>query len=106
MAVKRKYPVGIQSFEKLRTDGYIYVDKPPLIYKMITEEKLTTSLNENIQRHAGMMGESYDDTFAELKRMYDGYHFSKRKTDIYNPFSLVNAMYSGEITKYWFNSAT
>lgn len=37
MAPLRKYPVGIQSFEKIRTDGYIYVDKTPLIYKMITE---------------------------------------------------------------------
>jgi len=35
--VKRKYPVGIQSFEKLRKEGYWYVDKTPLIYKMITE---------------------------------------------------------------------
>ena len=37
MAIKRKYPVGIQSFERLRTDGYLYIDKTPLIYKMITE---------------------------------------------------------------------
>jgi len=37
MAAKRKYPVGIQSFEKLRTEGYLYVDKTPLVYKMITE---------------------------------------------------------------------
>ena len=37
MATKRKYPVGIQSFEKIRKDGYLYVDKTPLIYKMITE---------------------------------------------------------------------
>jgi len=34
MAAKRKYPVGIQSFESIRLDGYIYVDKTPLIYKM------------------------------------------------------------------------
>ena len=33
----RKYPVGIQSFEKIRSEGYIYIDKTPLIYKMITE---------------------------------------------------------------------
>ena len=39
MAVKRKYPVGIQSFLSLRQDGYVYVDKTPLIYKMITEGK-------------------------------------------------------------------
>lgn len=36
-SAKRKYPVGIQSFEKIRMDGYVYVDKTPLIYKMITE---------------------------------------------------------------------
>lgn len=39
MAAKRKYPVGIQSFESLRKDGYLYIDKTPLIYKMITEGK-------------------------------------------------------------------
>ena len=39
MAAKRKYPVGIQSFESIRQDGYIYIDKTPLIYKMITEGK-------------------------------------------------------------------
>ena len=39
MAIKRKYPVGIQSFESIRKDGYLYVDKTALIYKMITEGK-------------------------------------------------------------------
>jgi hypothetical protein len=37
MAMKRKYPVGIQSFEKLRKDGYLYIDKTALIYKLMTE---------------------------------------------------------------------
>ncbi len=35
----RKYPVGIQSFETIRQDGYVYVDKTALVYKMITEGK-------------------------------------------------------------------
>jgi hypothetical protein len=39
MSIKRKYPVGIQSFESIRKDGYLYVDKTPLVYKMITEGK-------------------------------------------------------------------
>ena len=30
------YPIGIQDFEKLRTDGYVYVDKTALIYKLAT----------------------------------------------------------------------
>ncbi len=33
----RKYPVGIQSFEKLRKEGYLYIDKTELVFKMITE---------------------------------------------------------------------
>ena len=37
MAMKNKYPVGVQSFEKLRKEGFLYIDKTPLIYKMITE---------------------------------------------------------------------
>lgn len=37
VSAKRKYPVGIQSFEKIRKEGYVYVDKTELVYKMITE---------------------------------------------------------------------
>jgi len=29
-----KYPIGIQSFETLRRDGYVYVDKTDLVYKL------------------------------------------------------------------------
>ncbi len=39
LSAKRKYPVGIQSFASIRMDGYVYVDKTPLIYKMMTEGK-------------------------------------------------------------------
>ena len=35
----RKLPVGIQSFEFLRTEGYLYVDKTDLIYQMVTTGK-------------------------------------------------------------------
>lgn len=32
-----KCTIGIQSFEKMRTDGYVYVDKTVLIYKLADE---------------------------------------------------------------------
>jgi hypothetical protein len=32
----RKLPVGIQDFETIRTENYVYVDKTQLIYQMIT----------------------------------------------------------------------
>ena len=32
-----KYPIGIQDFEKIRREGYVYVDKTPQMWKMISE---------------------------------------------------------------------
>ena len=35
-----KYPIGIQSFEQIREEGYVYVDKTALIYKLASEGKI------------------------------------------------------------------
>lgn len=32
-----KYPIGVQNFESLRKDGYLYIDKTRLIYKLVSE---------------------------------------------------------------------
>ena len=32
-----KYPIGIQNFESLRKDGYLYIDKTELIHKLVSE---------------------------------------------------------------------
>ena len=34
-----KYPIGIQNFGEIRRDGYLYVDKTALVYKMVSEGK-------------------------------------------------------------------
>jgi hypothetical protein len=39
METRRKLPIGIQSFEELRTGGYLYVDKTAYIYQLATEGK-------------------------------------------------------------------
>ena len=35
-----KYPIGIQSFDQIIEDGYVYVDKTDLVYKLVTEGKI------------------------------------------------------------------
>ena len=35
-----KYPIGIQSFEQIVEDGYVYVDKTDLVYRLVTEGKV------------------------------------------------------------------
>ena len=72
----------------------------------ISEEELTTQLQPDIELMAERNGMTSEDTLADLKRMYDGYHFSKAMTDMYNPFSLINAFRSGEMLDYWFESGT
>ena len=78
----------------------------------ITEEELFTQLKPDIESLAERMGQqrrkpmSYDEAVAELKRMYDGYHFTRRMTDIYNPWSVFYAFDRGWIDNYWFSTGT
>ena len=72
----------------------------------ISEEELITQLRPDIELMAADSGNTYDETLSKLKRMYDGYHFSTGMTDMYNPYSVVSALSSGQIEKYWFDSAT
>ena len=30
-----KYPIGIQSFDQIIEDGYVYIDKTGLIYQLV-----------------------------------------------------------------------
>ena len=34
-----KYPLGIQNFEGLRTDGYLYMDKTAMVYDIAKDGK-------------------------------------------------------------------
>jgi hypothetical protein len=72
----------------------------------ISEEELTTQMRPDLEIMAVNLGYTYDEMLTELKRMYDGYHFGNRMVDMYNPFSIVNALKSENIDKYWFDSAT
>ena len=72
----------------------------------ITEEELHTQFAEPIREMAVSEGCTEEEIRQRLKRHYDGYHFSKGMTDIYNPFSLLNAFDSKDIRDYWFASGT
>ena len=72
----------------------------------ITEKELLTALQPDIQRMADANNETYEEACAHLKKQYDGYHFSKNCEDIYNPFSLFNALNAREYKNYWFSTGT
>lgn len=72
----------------------------------ITEEELTNEFAHGISDMARELEESEENVLQQLKDNYDGYHFSQKCPDIYNPFSLLRALDAREIKDYWFQSGT
>mgnify|MGYP002674160454 CR=1 FL=1 len=72
----------------------------------ISQSELDTMLTEPVREMAEKLGTSDDDTLAQLKHNYDGYHFCDGSEDIYNPYSLINALSDKDIKNYWFDTGT
>ena len=72
----------------------------------ISSNELHTQMLPDVEMLAERLHLSVDDTFALLKKKYDGYHFSENSEDVYNPFSLIKALASQKIGDYWFDSGT
>ena len=72
----------------------------------ITQDEIDSCFTDAISEMAEEYSCSFEEMRAQLKRQYDGYHFSRKMTDIYNPFSLLNALDSKSLEDYWFRSGT
>ena len=72
----------------------------------ISQEELDRYFHESIENLAEANNMTFEETKHLLKDTYDGYHFSRRMTDMYNPFSLLNAFKRKDISDYWFATGT
>ena len=72
----------------------------------ITQKELDSYFTEQIAAMAAENGYTPDEMRRQLKLKYDGYHFSDCLTDVYNPFSLLNALDSRRLRNFWFSSGT
>ena len=72
----------------------------------ITEKELYRYFEEPIKEMAEVYRYTEEGMKERLKRQYDGYHFGYRMTDIYNPFSILNAFSKMQIGDYWFSTGT
>lgn len=72
----------------------------------ITDNELLEYFHEPIAEMGLAYGLDFDRTVDLLRRKYDGYHFSKKMTGIYNPFSLLNALKKSDADDYWFRTGT
>ena len=72
----------------------------------ITTEELLTIFDQDIQMLADEYHRTKEEMIGILKLQYDGYHFGKSSSDIYNPFSLMYAFMNRDVDNYWFGSGT
>lgn len=71
-----------------------------------TEDEMNRSFASSLRIVAKKMGISTQELSIQLKRKYDGYHFSSACRDIYNPFSILKAFSKMKLSDYWFSSGT
>ena len=93
-------------FSELNNLTNISMDKPYAAICGITEEEMRTQMPGHIARLARELGLTEEEALLKLKEKYDGYHFTWPSPDIYNPFSLMNALSRLNIDNYWFSSGT
>ena len=72
----------------------------------ITKEEMLTQMSFYVDRIAEKLQTTRKEVEKALRRQYDGYHFTWPSPDIFNPFSLLNALQDGALNNYWFASGT
>ena len=72
----------------------------------ISKKELTTQMKPDVAALGEVLGMTYEECLAELTKFYDGYHFSEKSEDVFNPFSLLKALNARKIAPYWFGSGT
>lgn len=72
----------------------------------ISVDEVKAQMADYLEDFARAKKTSVDDALEALKTQYDGYHFTPFSPDIFNPFSLLNALQDKQLKSYWFESGT
>ena len=72
----------------------------------ITAQELKANLTSYVESLAAKQKLQMSEALAVLKKQYDGYLFGAGGENVYNPFSLLNALDARALGKYWFTTGT
>lgn len=67
----------------------------------ITQQEIQDNLQPGIAKLAEANCIGTDIALSKLKKYYDGYRFAEKGSDIYNPWSLLNALNESRISDSW-----
>ncbi|MBA3954250.1 ATP-binding protein [Candidatus Dependentiae bacterium] len=71
-----------------------------------THKEIDTYFKSIITRTAQSQGVSYDTLRETIKAWYNGYQFSQTPIKVYNPYSVLLYLSSGQLLNYWFETGT
>lgn len=97
----------ISLFSVLNNLCNISFDAPYATICGISEQEMKDNFMPEIEKMAEVNGWTVEQALQNLKSYYDGYHFcDETMVDIYNPFSLVNALAKQRLRSYWASSGS
>ena len=80
MNLERRYPVGIQTFERLRKENYVYIDKTDLVWRM-TKESPFVFLSRPRRFGKSLLTTTLDSYFKGQKELFKGLKIMELETE-------------------------
>ncbi len=75
----KKYPIGIQNFEKIRKEGFVYVDKTDLVYEL-ARNGIYYFLSRPRRFGKSLLLSTFQAYFEGKKELFDGLAISRKET--------------------------
>lgn len=73
----------------------------------LTADEIEKTFDDYLENFAQREGSEKTAIMEQMQQMYDGYHFSKSMSkDMYNPFSVLNALDRCDFDNFWFSTGT
>ncbi len=97
----RRYPIGIQSFERLRNDNCVYIDKTELIYRLVNTHT-TYFLSRPRRFGKSLLSSTLEAYFSGKKDLFKGLMMEQLEKDwtvypvLHIDFSISKYMNAGD----------
>ena len=97
----------ISLFSDLNNLNDISLDKRYADICGLTADEIERTFDDYLEDFARKEGTNKAAIMEQMRKMYDGYHFSEDITkDMYNPFSVLNSLLQQQYRNYWFSTGT
>jgi len=72
----------------------------------ITKKEMLHFLTPELNTLAAKQNMTFDEAIDKMTKQYDGYRFAYQTESLFNPFSVLSALYFRDFDNYWFQTGT